>query len=93
MLRGRLGDVVDVVVAVRVGQLLWGVMVDLGEDERREGRGLRGGRGRAFREDGGVVGDARAVIGGLVSLAWTEAITKPREGRGGFLLEEWRLRS
>lgn len=59
----RLGDIVDVVVAVRVGELLWGVVADLGENERGEGRGLRGGRRGALGEDGGVVRDARAVEG------------------------------
>lgn len=43
VLRGGLGDVVDVVRAVRVGELLRGAVVDLGEDEGGEGRGLRGG--------------------------------------------------
>ena len=57
---GGLGDVVDVVVAVGVGELLRGVVADLGEDEGGEGGGLGGGRGGAFGEDGGVVRDARA---------------------------------
>lgn len=57
---GGLGDVVDVVVAVGVGQLLRGGVVNLGEDERGEGGGLAGGRGGAFGEDGGVVGYAGA---------------------------------
>lgn len=59
MLRGRLGDVVDVVGAVGVGELLRGRVLDLGEDEGGERRGLRRGRGGAFREDRGVVGYAR----------------------------------
>ena len=40
MLRRRLRDVVDVVVAVGVGELLWRVVLDLGKDERGEGGGL-----------------------------------------------------
>lgn len=43
MFGGRLGDVVDVVVAVRVGELLWRVVGDLGKDEGGEGGGLGGG--------------------------------------------------
>ena len=35
-------------------------MVDFGEDERGEGRGLGGGRGGVFGEDCGAVGDTGA---------------------------------
>lgn len=62
MLGGTLGNIVDVVVAVSVGELLRGVVVDLGEDEGGERRGLGGGRGGAFGEDGGMVRYARAVF-------------------------------
>lgn len=55
MLGGRLGDVVDVVVTVGVGELLGGVVLDLGQDQRGEGGGLRGGGGGALGEDGAVV--------------------------------------
>lgn len=60
MRRRGFGDVVDVVRAMGVRQLLRRVVVDLGEDQGGEGRGLGRGRRRAFREDGGVVRDARA---------------------------------
>ena len=54
----------DEVVAVRVGELLRGRVRDLRQDERGErGGGRRGGR-RVLGEDGGVVGDAGAAMGG-----------------------------
>lgn len=57
---GRGGDVVDVVIVVRVGKLLGRRVADLGQDEGGEGGGLRGcGRG-VFAENGGMVRDARA---------------------------------
>lgn len=37
----RFGDVVDLVVPVGVGQLLRLLVLDLGQDQRREGRRLR----------------------------------------------------
>lgn len=40
VLGGRLGDVVDVVVPVGVGELLGRVVLDLGQDQRGEGGGL-----------------------------------------------------
>lgn len=61
VVRWRLGDVVDVVVAVRVGEFLRGRVVDLGEDDGREGRGLGRCRGGAFCQDGVVVRDAGAM--------------------------------
>jgi len=57
---GRVGDVVDVVLVVGVGEFLGFGVVDLGEDEGGEGGGLRGGGGGVFGEDGGAVGDAGA---------------------------------
>lgn len=48
MLRGCLGDVVDVVVAVGVGEFLRCVVGDLGEDQGGKGGGLGGGRGGAL---------------------------------------------
>lgn len=45
---GRLGDVVDLVLAVGVGELLRGGVLDLGEDKGGERGGLRGGRRCAF---------------------------------------------
>lgn len=59
MLRGRFGDVVDVVVAVGVRELLRGFVCDFGEDERGEGGGLRGGGGGALGKNGAVVCYAR----------------------------------
>ena len=58
--RGGLGYVVDVVVAVRVGQLLRRVVGYLGEDQRGERGCLRRGGCGALGEDGGVVRYARA---------------------------------
>lgn len=40
MVRGRLGDIVDLVLAVGVGEFLGGGVFDLGEDEGGEGRCL-----------------------------------------------------
>lgn len=48
VVRGRVGDVVDEVLVVRVRQLLRGAVVDLGQDEGGEGGGLGGGRGGVF---------------------------------------------
>lgn len=59
MLGGRFGDVVDVVVAVGVGEFLRGFVCNFGEDEGSEGGGLRGSRGGALGEDGTVVCYAR----------------------------------
>ncbi|ROW09700.1 hypothetical protein VMCG_02453 [Cytospora schulzeri] len=59
MLGRGLGDVVDVVVAVGVGELLGRVVLYFGEDERGQGGRLGGGRGGAFGEDGAVVRYAR----------------------------------
>ena len=56
----RFGDVVNVVGPVGIGEFLGGSVVDLGEDERGEGGRLGRGGGRAFCENGGVVGYARA---------------------------------
>lgn len=64
VVRGAVGDVVDEVLVVGVGELLRGAVVDFGEDEGGEGGGLGGGRGGVFGEDGGAVGDAGAVRGG-----------------------------
>jgi hypothetical protein len=60
VLRGRGRDVVDVVSALGVGELLRGGMVDLGEDDGGEGGSLGAAGGCVLGEDGGVVGDARA---------------------------------
>ena len=60
VVRGRVGNVVDLVVAVGVGELLRGAVLDLGEDEGGERRGLGRGRGDALGEDGRAVGDAGA---------------------------------
>lgn len=60
VLGGRVGDVVDVVLVVGVGELLGFGVVDFGEDEGGEGGGVRGGGGGMFAEDGGAVGDAGA---------------------------------
>lgn len=65
VVRRAVGDVVDEVLVVGVGQLLRGAVVDFGEDEGGEGGGLGGGRGGVFREDGGAVGDAGAVREGV----------------------------
>lgn len=72
MLRGGLGDVVDMVVPVRVGQLLGGVVGDLGEDKGGERRGLGGGGGGALGEDGGVVcyAGANKINGSVVEVVW-----------------------
>ena len=48
VLGGGIGNVVYKVVIVCVGQLLGGFVFDLGEDERGEGGGLRGGGGRVL---------------------------------------------
>lgn len=55
MLGRRLGDVVDVVVSVRVSELLRGLVRYFGEDEGGEGGGLRRGGGGALGQDGAVV--------------------------------------
>lgn len=61
---GVVGDVVDEVLVVGVGEFLGAVaVVDFGEDEGGEGGGLGGGGGGVFGEDGGPVGDAGAVVG------------------------------
>lgn len=72
MLRGSLGDIVDLVLAVRVGELLRVGVLDLGEDEGGQGRRLRGCRGSALGEDGGVVRDARTRDGQLNCLLAVE---------------------
>ena len=59
ILGGRGGDVVDVVVVVRVGELLRRRVADLGQDERGERGGLRGGGRSVFAEYGGMVRNAR----------------------------------
>ena len=46
--RGRVGDVVDEVLVVGVGELLWGGVGDFGEDEGGERGGLGGGGGGVF---------------------------------------------
>ena len=48
MVGGSVGDVVDEVLVVGVGQLLRLGVVDLGEDEGGEGGGLGGGGGGVF---------------------------------------------
>jgi len=58
VVRGGVGDVVDEVLVVRVGQFLGFVVIDFGEDEGGEGGGLGGGGGGVFGEDGGSIGDA-----------------------------------
>lgn len=58
MVRRGVGDVVDEVLVVRVGEFLGFVVIDFGEDEGGEGGGLGGGGGGVFGEDGGSVGDA-----------------------------------
>lgn len=93
MLGGRFGDVVDVVVAVGVRELLRGFVCDLGENEGREGGGLRGGGGGALRKDGAVVCYART--GEVNVLVWLRSCLLEAEGRGRFLvlLEQRRTRS
>lgn len=56
----------DEVIVVGVCELLRRSVGDFGEDQRRERGSGRCGRGGMFREDGGVVCDARA---GVVSWA------------------------
>jgi hypothetical protein len=75
------GDVVDVVGAVGVGELLRAAVVDLREDERGKGRCLRRGRGGAFGEDGGAVGNASARES---QLKWWR-----RAQSGMIVLEQW----
>lgn len=58
--RGRLGDVVDLMLAMGVGELLRRRVLDLGEDEGGERRGLRGGGGGTFGENSGMMGNAGA---------------------------------
>lgn len=85
MLGGALGDIVDVVVAVGVGEFLRGVVANLGEDEGSERGGLGGGRGGAFGEDGGVVRDARAALVSTCSLeaaSVIQVLLEERRGRG-----------
>ncbi len=48
MVRGGVGDVVDVVLVVGVGELLGLVVGDFGEDEGGEAGGLGGGGGGVF---------------------------------------------
>ena len=62
VVRGRICDIVDEVLVVRVVELLGFVVVNFGEDEGGEGGGLGGGGGGVFGEDGGAVGDAGASI-------------------------------
>lgn len=59
VLGGRFGNVVDVVVAVGVRELLRGLVCDFGENEGGEGGGLRGGGGGALGKYGAVVCYAR----------------------------------
>lgn len=61
--RGGVGDVVDVVCAVGVGEFLGRRVVNLWQNERGERRGCRGGRGRVFGKDCVFVGDARVEQG------------------------------
>lgn len=79
MLGRRLGDVVDVVVAVGVGELLWCVVLYFGEDERGQGGRLGGGRGGAFGKDGAVVRYARTAVVLLVLLSCGRPIIDSRE--------------
>lgn len=58
VVRGGVGDVVDEVLVVRVGEFLGFVVLDFGKDEGGEGGSLGGGGGGVFGEDGGSVGDA-----------------------------------
>ncbi len=51
----------DEVRVVGVGEFLWGVVGDFGEDEGGEGGGEGGCGGGVLSEDGSVVGDACAV--------------------------------
>jgi len=51
------GDVVDVVCAVGVGQLLGGRVINLWENQRGQGRCGRGGGSGVLGEDCVVVGD------------------------------------
>jgi len=60
VVRGGVGDVVDEVLVVRVGEFLGLVVLDFGEDEGGEGGGLGGGGGGVLGEDGDSVGDAGA---------------------------------
>jgi len=57
------GDVVDVVGAVGVGELLGRRVVDFGEDQGGERRGLGLRRRERLREDSDVVSDAGARCG------------------------------
>ena len=50
----------DEVLIVRVGELLRGFVLDLGEDEGGEGGDVGGGGGGVLGEDGVAIGDARA---------------------------------
>ena len=61
MIGGGVGDIVDVVLVVNVGELLRFVVGYFGKDEGREAGGAAGGRGGVFSEDGGTVGYAGAV--------------------------------
>lgn len=87
---GRFGDVVDVVRAVGVGQLLGGVVLDLGKDDGGEGGGLRYGRCGAFAEDGVIVRYARAVGRWYVSCVSSRGGGSSREGKAMvvYLLEQ-----
>lgn len=62
MFRRRFGNIVDLMLAVGIGELLWCVVLNLGKDEGRERRGLRGRGGGTFREDRSVVRDTSAVV-------------------------------
>jgi len=84
VLAGRSGDVVDVVLPMGVRELLRRLVVDLGEDEGGEGRGLRGGAGRVFGQDGAVMRDA----GALATLVTGGDLDRSR----GVILEKRRLR-
>ena len=55
---GSVGDVVDVVLVVGVGELLWRVVGDLREDQRCERGGAGGGGCGVLGEDGCAIGDA-----------------------------------
>lgn len=68
MVRWGVGDVVDVVLVVGVGELLRLVVRNFGEDERGETGGCGGGGGGVFGKDGGAVGYAGTVDGRLDSL-------------------------
>lgn len=60
MLRRRLGDIVDLMLAMSVGQLLGRHVLNFGEYEGCQRGCLGRGGGGAFCENGGVMGDASA---------------------------------